>query len=311
MNILAASGQTKLKENSNLLSSGLWNWDLHTATNSRARCIEKLRSWMTLIIIAHVVSVQSLIAAPLSTDQVAKSSSNGANMQTKQSCYASDSDNKPSGNVAIGEAAPEVAVGQLLDENNKRITALVLHTPETKYSDNGIDRVRLRHGEVLVDAKQIIVIESNGCCINVDKGATVLIESQPYCLKVRNLSDSHKNSVSVQFDMRKMTIAPGQECILAVNEEVICRVAGMDQIARRCLELLTPQQSIAILSDDFHPVSLIRRSPLMHALTKRHERVAVALQSRLCKTVAALAIATSSRGPYEVIAPVETAMVGP
>jgi hypothetical protein len=181
-------------------------------------------------------------------------------------------------------------------------TATVKAGYDSDVLTNGKHSMIVRRGELMTAARDATIITAGDHRIALQPGAIVHISYTSGLLKVRNLSDSSSNAVTVIIGgSHKMNLHAGNE-IVASNTVKPRDAMSDDRIARRMVREYGVGAH-AVATAEFSFVSLLQKSPVLSEMCTRTAGNERPLVDKMMKTSVALTTVTASHGMYSRVSP--------
>lgn len=179
------------------------------------------------------------------------------------------------------------------------IATLGMDTAVVEYGDGAIvsqdeqGGISLASGDMLVTAYDRTCLEFGGCRILLEPDTIALISKENGVLKIRNLHDAGRKSLSCDVDGKCLAIAPGQELLLSHDD--FGKVH--DSVGRRLVQEIELDGWKARTSE-VSLVSLVAQEALLGKVMQSKHDYHKIIQDKIMKTAACLTVVTSDHGPY-------------
>lgn len=159
------------------------------------------------------------------------------------------------------------------------------------------NRFTLEEGKALITARHATEVQVRDSVVKLKPGSIALIEAAPHSVSVRNLHDTHAKGVSHTTAGRTVSLAPGQQCLLASSQEHAYKIMESDSIGKRRVAT-TAAAGSTLVTCEFSPVNLLQNHIVMSLIRSTPGANQSKLLKSVQKTAAAISIVTSRHGPY-------------
>lgn len=182
-------------------------------------------------------------------------------------------------------------------------SATIKDAGDADVSFDGPNVINVHSGEVIVQASKPTVVVAGQHKVSLPGGSITLITNQPDVLKVRNLYENRGNSLRVYIAKSYLTLASGQELVIASNLQSLSNSVSTDSIARRKVKLFKLSGGGTMLRSEYMPVTLLKRTGVLKQLYLSEDSADRSLSKKLIKMAACLAYATASHGNFKYVTP--------
>lgn len=180
----------------------------------------------------------------------------------------------------------------------KLATGLVKCSPDADVVIHNSRLVTMNSGDVLVSAKQPLVVKSGSASVLIAKDVIALVSTRYGVTKIRNLNESRLNSMKVVVDGSVFPVRAGQETVIADDFQTMQMSVEQDSVNRRALSTFELPNGRQLMSCEFEPVTLIKNNEVLRSMIHTRDRTDRAAFNKIMKMAACLQIATASHGGY-------------
>jgi hypothetical protein len=176
--------------------------------------------------------------------------------------------------------------------------AVVKHsgTAQVHIESSGV--VKVDSGEVLIGAKGDTLVAANNALLKLTSGTLSLITVADGLVRVRNLYEENGTSIQAFVGQKHLSIASGEEILLADSHGTLTKEMKRDHIGRRSIKSfeVTPTQTVS--RSDVSLISLINNSQLLRAIVHSNRPSDKDVSNNVLKMAACLSLITARKGPY-------------
>jgi hypothetical protein len=152
-------------------------------------------------------------------------------------------------------------------------------------------------GEVLVLARQKVILKSGNHIFSIAPGTIALVKHDGELTKVRNLCETKLKSIETTVFNRRVLLTAGMEIIFGNKHSDFSKHIG-DAMARRDIQRTDFSDGQAIMVSDINLVTLMNNSSLLKQIINSRVKSNRAVSERIMLMAACLHLVTGKRGPY-------------
>jgi hypothetical protein len=177
-------------------------------------------------------------------------------------------------------------------------TAMLRQTPGTELKVDDYKSATLKNGELLVSAVEPTTVHAERYSLLVPKGTIALISNRNRVVKVHNLYEEKRSSLSLRISKRLMPICSGEEMVVAPDNLSMQKAIANDQVCRRDVCLFDLSCGGILACSEFWPPHVIKQSSVLRELVHSQKREDRVLSDKILKMAACLAHTTRGHGNY-------------
>jgi hypothetical protein len=193
----------------------------------------------------------------------------------------------------------------IIDKANQRV---IIGKSFFKYSPDaelyvGKDGIFvLRHGDLVADAAQAMLIKVGSSRVLMKPKTTLLISNRDGALKVRNMQESRAFSAHVFVNKRRFALCAGEELVSSANFDNLQNTASADCVKRRQVKTYELADGTNVMCAEFAPITVLKNNALLKAMAHSADKDEAKVFGKVMKMAACIATVMRAHGEYAPIA---------
>lgn len=206
---------------------------------------------------------------------------------------------RPVGSAAGG---PGIAPGtmRMTSQALELNSAFLRHTSSSRIARNDSSKTfTFTEGELLIKAAEPISIKAGDLTLSLKRGAVVYMQKDGPVLSIKNLCEPAAHSIVISDGKYKVSLAAGQELLIADSGNEIKQWLASDHLGRRKLQMSEPKSSKhAFCHTEFSYIGFAGKANLIRDLMQSGTNTEQVINNELLKMAACLSIVTQSHGNF-------------